>query len=873
MYDSFCDNAGVDTYIGCFEDEEYDRDFEELLSSSIYKPQECLDLAWEAGYIYAGIQAGSDCWGSSVTVGKHGAKDDCSYKCPNGQECGGQYSNSIYMFAFTKDEFCDATEYLEQVNVVGYNTDIITSAQATLTNPSGDGTNFIWEDKAGNSWTMEAVRKADGKIKGFFVGEECPYFDEWTYAALGVNPDGEYAVISAWPSAAEDFSIVYEFAEFGVGYAQEGKNWVAFEELVWSAYMYLEGSGAEANYGFWYTTDEDIVEFEYYDVNGAYCPATFDNTTSTLTLSNKFNSCPQADEGWATAYVTFDENEKPVSIVGPDGEDWTLFDTDAELLDAMYWTSYTYDSPEFSDEIYGTYLIPTDWETSLYYAYLDTYDPNFDYFAFYDSWGNICALETEWDAAYENPTGFIVSDYPGYEGYGYCPSDWSYATTGSDTTGDYFVGPYGDYMYVTSVSDFEAALTEYENSYYDYDSDSTCVNDDSVGDIDGDTCSGYYDSWPEDCGYYDTDSFVASEMCCACSDSSSSYDDYYYYDYYYYDYYYYDYYDYYYYDYYYYDYYYYDYYYYDYYYYDYYDYDYYDYYYYDYYDYYYYDYYYYDYYDYYYYDYYYYDYYDYYYYDYYYYDYYDYDYYDYYYYDYYDYYYYDYYYYDYYDYDYYDYYYYDYYDYYYYDYYYYDYYDYDYYDYYYYDYYDYYYYDYYYYDYYDYDYYDYYYYDYYDYYYYDYYYYDYYDYDYYDYYYYDYYDYYYYDYYYYDYYDYYYYDYYYYDYYDYDYYDYYYYDYYDYYYYDYYYYDYYDYDYYDYYYYDYYDYYYYDYYYYDYYDYYYYDYYYYDYYDYYYYDYYYYDYYYYDYYYYDYYDYDYYDYYYYDYYSYYYYYY
>jgi hypothetical protein len=58
-FDNFCDNEGVDTYVGCYEDEEYDPDFEELLSSSIYKPQECLDLAWENGYIYAGIQAGN----------------------------------------------------------------------------------------------------------------------------------------------------------------------------------------------------------------------------------------------------------------------------------------------------------------------------------------------------------------------------------------------------------------------------------------------------------------------------------------------------------------------------------------------------------------------------------------------------------------------------------------------------------------------------------------------------------------------------------------------------------------------------------------------------------------------------------------------
>ena len=38
----------------------------------------------------------------------------------------------------------------------------------------------------------------------------------------------------------------------------------------------------------------------------------------------------------------------------------------------------------------------------------------------------------------------------------------------------------------------------------------TCVNDDSTTDEDGDTCSDYYDDYPEECGNYDTDNFTAS---------------------------------------------------------------------------------------------------------------------------------------------------------------------------------------------------------------------------------------------------------------------------------------------------------------------------------------------------------------------------
>jgi len=43
-----------------------------------------------------------------------------------------------------------------------------------------------------------------------------------------------------------------------------------------------------------------------------------------------------------------------------------------------------------------------------------------------------------------------------------------------------------------------------------------CVNDDSVGDSFGDTCSAWYDDYPSGCGNYDTVDFTAVSFCCAC---------------------------------------------------------------------------------------------------------------------------------------------------------------------------------------------------------------------------------------------------------------------------------------------------------------------------------------------------------------------
>ena len=46
--------------------------------------------------------------------------------------------------------------------------------------------------------------------------------------------------------------------------------------------------------------------------------------------------------------------------------------------------------------------------------------------------------------------------------------------------------------------------------------DDECVNDDTVGDEFDDTCTDYYDANPDECGTYDTEEFVAADLCCAC---------------------------------------------------------------------------------------------------------------------------------------------------------------------------------------------------------------------------------------------------------------------------------------------------------------------------------------------------------------------
>lgn len=51
----YCENDGIETYEGCFYDAISDRDFELLISDEVESIQECLDLAFENRFIYAGL--------------------------------------------------------------------------------------------------------------------------------------------------------------------------------------------------------------------------------------------------------------------------------------------------------------------------------------------------------------------------------------------------------------------------------------------------------------------------------------------------------------------------------------------------------------------------------------------------------------------------------------------------------------------------------------------------------------------------------------------------------------------------------------------------------------------------------------------------
>jgi hypothetical protein len=406
------------------------------------------------------------------------------------------------------------------VNIVGYNTDIIPYAMATIENPSGDGKNFVWEDKD-DSWTMEAVRQADGSIKGFKVGEECPYYDEWSYASLERNYEGEYAILKSWDSAVEDFTWVSEFNENGIGYAQEGRNYFNYDALAWEGYFYKPYSGYD-NYGYWYTYD--LEKFEYIDTDSAFCIGYFDKNASTMNITDPYRSCPHVANGWNISYVNMTEKGEPYFADGPDGEPWYFYEDEYELVDAMadvYGGTNNYYNEDgdyedydlyYEDPVFEIYLVPEDFAQSEYYGYLTTYDSSLSEWEYWDSDGNVCTLTAKMDAT-GYPEGFTVTNY---DDFYVCPSSWTYSSAVTSENGDYMTGPDDSTLWVTELEDF---YTEYCKVFDCGDDDSS--NDDSYYSYDS-----YY--------YYDYSDY----------DYSNYYDYYSYYDYSDYDYYYYSAYDY-----------------------------------------------------------------------------------------------------------------------------------------------------------------------------------------------------------------------------------------------------------------------------------------------------------------------------------------
>eukprot|EP00918_Siedleckia_nematoides_P075443 GHVU01165097.1.p1 GENE.GHVU01165097.1~~GHVU01165097.1.p1 ORF type:complete len:159 (-),score=10.32 GHVU01165097.1:26-502(-) len=84
-------------YLGCFL-ETADRAMPHS-AGSVTSPTDCLIKCNQAGYRFAGVQSGQQCWCSNGDFDKHGprADKDCATQCSKAKvPCGGSWRNSVY---------------------------------------------------------------------------------------------------------------------------------------------------------------------------------------------------------------------------------------------------------------------------------------------------------------------------------------------------------------------------------------------------------------------------------------------------------------------------------------------------------------------------------------------------------------------------------------------------------------------------------------------------------------------------------------------------------------------------------------------------------------------------------------------------------
>lgn len=167
------------TDVGCYEDRPGSPDFEEQLTKDgeLVGIDECLELAFDNHYTYAGIQGGGICWGSSLQIGKYGSSTKCNYPCPSGNKiCGGKGANSIFKLDYEKDDFCNANQKFDEMKSNGK---VSYGNGGVLSNDAGDGEQFTWTPRVeGDGFNMTAVRSKDGTVKGFKTFSDNPYYND-----------------------------------------------------------------------------------------------------------------------------------------------------------------------------------------------------------------------------------------------------------------------------------------------------------------------------------------------------------------------------------------------------------------------------------------------------------------------------------------------------------------------------------------------------------------------------------------------------------------------------------------------------------------------------------------------------------------------
>lgn len=223
------------------------------------------------------------------------------------------------------------------------------------------------------------------------------------------------------------------------------------------------------------TSDTSHSWFYYYDSTGEICDLQTEFTEDGLikgwNVYDTWGVCSQVGNGWTYAAVTYDD----------EGTDIIDNISHFDAQDDETWYMYTYDelfNSKDEDEldemfiIYGAEPHEGEFDYGNVYALFETMSKTNQWFYFYDSDGNVCDLQTEF-----NDDGDIVG-FEILDTWGSClhyqNSDWTYSAVTLNPDGEfgyeaYYTGPDGEqwefYDYDHLFGHYEAPEDFYQTMY------------------------------------------------------------------------------------------------------------------------------------------------------------------------------------------------------------------------------------------------------------------------------------------------------------------------------------------------------------------------------------------------------------------------
>ena len=366
--------------VGCYEDKEKTPDFEEQLTQDgqLINPKECGKLAFEKGYIYAGLSDGGKCWGATKKIGKFGESSKCNYPCPNGKDtCGGKHAITAFMMDYQKDNLCGFEQKFDELRSDGSTN---YGNGGVLSNPSGDGETFVWTPRVeGDPFNMIAVRSKSGSVKGFKLLQDNPYYSSFKFLSWN-EAEGKL----------EANGVVYS----AVAEYQEEKL-VEIEEVV-------EGAPIMDEFGYIMAYEEPTVYVYTPKPSGAYkANSALSGYSKSVKSYYKFDP---STYDYTYAYY-YGYNHGNVYIFGEDDFDslyeeiWEYLEPSMDYYDTYY---YGYDDYDWETEWANDWA--TDWETSWeenWETDWDDFDWETDYDYDYDWDLDIDWDEIDWETDYD----------------------------------------------------------------------------------------------------------------------------------------------------------------------------------------------------------------------------------------------------------------------------------------------------------------------------------------------------------------------------------------------------------------------------------------------------------------------------------------